>query len=63
MLGIRELMNELKVGVELSMRVLIDNQAAIGQIKSDSISAKAKHVDVCLNSSRLHCQGNQVCCE
>ncbi|GMF36918.1 unnamed protein product [Phytophthora fragariaefolia] len=52
LLGIRELMNELEVGEELPMRMLIDNQAAIVQIESVSSSAKAQHVDVCLKFMR-----------
>ncbi|GMF45393.1 unnamed protein product [Phytophthora fragariaefolia] len=52
LLGIRELMNELDVGVELPMRMLIDNQAAIMQIERESSSAKAKHVGVRLKFMR-----------
>ncbi|KAE9020518.1 hypothetical protein PF011_g5376 [Phytophthora fragariae] len=45
-------MNELELGVEQPMRMLIDNQATVVQTGSVASSAKAKHVDVRLVTMR-----------
>ncbi|OWZ14603.1 polyprotein [Phytophthora megakarya] len=45
-LGIRELLNELDVKLEIPMPLLVDNQAALKQLDGESSSRKAKHVDV-----------------
>lgn len=49
---LRELMNELELGVEQQMRMLIDNQATVVQTGSVASSAKAKHMDVRLVTMR-----------
>ena len=45
MLGLKELMGELGIPVEMPMVVKVDNQAAIKQIENEASSATAKHVD------------------
>ena len=46
MLGVKELLCELALDMELPMKLRVDNQAAIKQMSGDKASAKAKHIDV-----------------
>lgn len=46
LLGLKELLGELDIDTKLPIDMMMDNQAAIVQVQSETSSAKAKHVDV-----------------
>ncbi|OWZ19536.1 polyprotein [Phytophthora megakarya] len=46
LLGIRALLQEIGLKIELPMSLCADNQAAVKQLGSEATSAKANHVDV-----------------
>ncbi|GMF47819.1 unnamed protein product [Phytophthora fragariaefolia] len=48
-LGVRELLGELGVKLEEPMSLRVDNQAAFKQLEGEVSSAKAKHINVCIN--------------
>lgn len=46
LLGMRELLNELGINVEMPMVMHLDSQSAIAQVENEASSMKAKHIDV-----------------
>ncbi|KAJ8523758.1 hypothetical protein ON010_g17361 [Phytophthora cinnamomi] len=46
LLGVRELLIEMKVSHEMPMKLCVDNQAALKQLGGEQSSGKAKHIDV-----------------
>ncbi|POM68328.1 Integrase catalytic core protein [Phytophthora palmivora] len=46
MLGVRELLGELRVPLETPMGLRVDNQAVLKQLGGEQSSGKAKHIDV-----------------
>ncbi|GMF58755.1 unnamed protein product [Phytophthora fragariaefolia] len=46
LLGVRELLGEMKVPQKVSMKLCVDNQAALKQLEGEQSSVKAKHIDV-----------------
>ena len=46
LLGLRELLTELKFDVVLPMMMEMDNQAAIRQLENEESSTRAKHIDI-----------------
>ncbi|KAG6614663.1 Integrase catalytic core protein [Phytophthora cinnamomi] len=46
LLGVRELLGEMQVSHEMSMKLCADNQAALKQLGGEQSSGKAKHIDV-----------------
>ncbi|GMF18948.1 unnamed protein product [Phytophthora fragariaefolia] len=46
LLGVRELLGELRVKHEVPMALRVENQAALKQLEGEGVSAKAEHVDV-----------------
>nr|CCA16773.1 PREDICTED: similar to retrotransposon protein putati [Albugo laibachii Nc14] len=46
LLGLREIIVELGINVELPMQIEIDNQAAIHQMENEESSTRAKHIDI-----------------
>ncbi|CAI5725764.1 unnamed protein product [Peronospora destructor] len=46
LLGVREMLNEIGMALELPMLMHVDNQAAIRQLEGEASSLKAKHIDV-----------------
>ncbi|KAE9159173.1 hypothetical protein PF004_g31638 [Phytophthora fragariae] len=46
LLGVRELLGELRVKHEVPITLRVDNQAALKQLEGEGASAKAKHIDV-----------------
>ncbi|KAG3067236.1 hypothetical protein PI124_g21838 [Phytophthora idaei] len=46
LLGIRELLKQLKVRFEEPMPMRVDNQATLKQLGGEGASSKAKHVDI-----------------
>jgi hypothetical protein len=45
LMGLREMLTELKLSTQLPMKMCVDNQAAICQIMDEASSAKSKHID------------------
>ncbi|GMF43844.1 unnamed protein product [Phytophthora fragariaefolia] len=48
LLGLKELLRELGMALQLPLILYMDNQAAIKQVQNEARSSRAKHVDVCL---------------
>ena len=46
LLGLLELVREVRCSVKLPAQLCMDNQAAISQVQSEASSYKAKHVDI-----------------
>ncbi|KAG6612031.1 Integrase catalytic core protein [Phytophthora cinnamomi] len=46
LLGVRELLGEMKVSLEMPMKLCVDNQAALKQLGGEQSSGKAKHIVV-----------------
>lgn len=48
LLGFRQLLLEIRLPVLEPMPLMVDNRAAIKQLRSESTSASAKHIDICI---------------
>ena len=46
LLGLCEMLSEVGMAPKLSMKLYVDNQAAISQISGEALSVNAKHIDV-----------------
>ncbi|KAE8877445.1 hypothetical protein PF005_g6501 [Phytophthora fragariae] len=46
LLGLKELLSELGMALQLPLTLYMDNQAAIKQVQNEASSSRAKHVDV-----------------
>ena len=46
LLGLRELLTELEIEVELPMNVEMDNQTAIRQVEKEESLVRAKYIDI-----------------
>uniref|UniRef100_A0AAV1TUP3 Polyprotein n=1 Tax=Peronospora matthiolae TaxID=2874970 RepID=A0AAV1TUP3_9STRA len=46
LLGVREILCEIRMALELPMLMHVDNQAAIRQLEGEASSLKANHIDV-----------------
>lgn len=49
LLGVREVLMELKICTVLPIVIRVNNQAALKQLKGEKASTKAKHIDVRTN--------------
>ncbi|CAI5709717.1 unnamed protein product [Peronospora destructor] len=54
LLGLRELLAELRFEVELPMTMEMDNQAATRQMENEESSARAKHIDIKLKFVKVY---------
>ncbi|KAE9047555.1 hypothetical protein PR003_g3591 [Phytophthora rubi] len=53
LIGFRQLLLEIRLPVE-PMTLMVDNQAAIKQLRTESTSASAKHIDIRIKFVYLH---------